>query len=317
MSKDSAIRYVEIPVNVVPETHSEPALPSACETGGCGCATPTRQPPPVLSFGRVSVNDVEIPEDQIAREMQNHRAEDAGTAWQSAARALAIRELLLQEAARQQVDAEPEHGAGDRVETEDDARVRALLERQLPPATILEDECRRYYDCHLHRFRTPDLFEAAHILIEPAEDSESGWQEAERHARALAAELGDDEQRFGEAAKEFSSCPTSTQGGSLGQVRRGELERALHDTLETLSEGRTAQHPVRSRFGWHVLRLQRKICGQTLPFELAREKIFDMLEARAWVNAASHYIVELARRASIEGVQINPLSMESENPDHE
>ncbi|SHG00489.1 peptidyl-prolyl cis-trans isomerase C [Microbulbifer donghaiensis] len=317
MSKDGAIPYVEIPVNAAAGARSAPALPSACETGGCGCATPTRQAPPVLSFGRVRVNDVEITEDQIAREMQNHRAEDAATAWQSAARALVIKELLLQEATRQQVDAKPEQGTEDRIETEHDARVRALLERQLPPAAIFEEECRRYYDCHIHRFRTPDLFEAAHILIEPAEDNEIGWQEAERHARALAVELGDDEQRFAEAAKEFSRCPTSTQGGSLGQVRRGELDRALHDALETLSEGSTARQPVRSRFGWHLLRLQRKICGQTLPFELAREKIFDMLEARAWVNSASRYIVELGRRASIEGVQIEPLCMESENPDHE
>ncbi len=46
----------------------------------------------------VSVNGIEIPRDIIAREVQHHPAPKAIEAWQSAARALAIRELLLQQA---------------------------------------------------------------------------------------------------------------------------------------------------------------------------------------------------------------------------
>ncbi|WP_295801903.1 peptidylprolyl isomerase [uncultured Microbulbifer sp.] len=317
MSKDSAIRYVEIPPNTA-DTHPEPVLPSACETGGCGCSTAAARPqPPVLAFGVVSVNGVQIPEDQIAREMQNHRAGDAESAWHEAARALVIKELLLHEAASRRIDPQPERSADECTETDDDATVRALLEQELPPAQVSEEECRRYYDGHLHRFRTPDLFEAAHILIEPAEDSDQGWRDAEQKARALAAELADDARRFADAAQEFSGCPTAQQGGSLGQVRRGELDRSLHAVLETLEEGCSAREPVRSRFGWHLVRLQRKIDGQTLPFELAREKIIDLLEARAWVNAASRYIVELARRAKIEGVQLDPVAIQSEGQAHD
>nr|WP_010131909.1 peptidylprolyl isomerase [Microbulbifer agarilyticus] len=313
-NKDNAVQYVEIPPVAIPtvdvtDAHPEPQMPSACETGGCGCATGSSEPLPTFSFGEVKVNGVSISEDVISREMQHHRAESAEAAWQAAARALVIKTLLLQEAHARNIQApsadENVQEADDRSETDEDARVRTLLEEVLTPEQVREEECRRYYDTQTHRFRTPDLFEAAHILIEPNEDSESAWQEAEQSARSLIDQLGDDPQAFSEAAEQFSGCPTAHQGGSLGQIRRGELEPALHDVLETLAEGTLCRAPVRSRFGWHLIRLHRKIQGRTLPFNMAREKIHDMLEARAWVNSASHYIAELAQGADIEGVEID------------
>ncbi|GMG88349.1 peptidylprolyl isomerase [Biformimicrobium ophioploci] len=315
MSKDDAIRYVELKASPEevgyqdPVSFSEPVMPSACQAGGCGGGSPPQQQEIDIS-GPVRVNKIEISPDQIAREMQNHRAEDAQSAWVSAARALAIRELLLQEAARLGISGRPESDSVERVETETDADIRALLEDQLAAAEVPEEACQRYYDQNTHRFRTPDLFEAAHILIEPAEDSEDGWQAAKMQAQQLIGEVGHDQSQFAEAAKKHSGCPTGQQGGVLGQVRRGELTQSLQDVLEQLREGCTASHPVRSRYGWHVVRLLHKIPGQTLPFELAQEKITDMLEARAWVNSASDYIVALARKGRVEGIQIDPAATE-------
>ena len=45
----------------------------------------------------------------------------------------------------------------------------------LQPAEPSEEECRRYYDRNIDRFRTPDLFEAAHILIEPEGKDDAAW----------------------------------------------------------------------------------------------------------------------------------------------
>ncbi|MFA0813301.1 peptidylprolyl isomerase [Microbulbifer epialgicus] len=317
MSKDNAIQYIELPASPSSETPHQPQLPSACETGGCGGGQAPKSMP---AFAPVRVNGVEIGAEDIAREMQHHPAESGEAAWHSAARALAIKELLLQEANTRYLNESQETNTVDRTETVEDATVRALLEQELPPTSITEAECQRYYEGHTHRFRTPDIFEAAHILLEPAEDSNSGWRVAEQRAKELANKVGDDAERFAAAAREFSGCPTAQQDGSLGQVRRGELDQAVQQALEALEEGSTARQPVRSRFGWHLVRLQRRISGQILPFKLAREKIFDMLEARAWVTSASKYIAELARAANIEGVQLDPLdasdkkAMENEKP---
>src|SRR5690606_16859297 len=109
------------------------------------------------SFGVVRVNGVEIDPEEIAQEIQHHPAPDGEIAWQGAARALALRELLLQEAKRLGMTAEPEEDDAGRQETPEDALIRMLLEQQLALTPVTVEECRRYYEGHLHRFRTPDL----------------------------------------------------------------------------------------------------------------------------------------------------------------
>lgn len=286
-----------------PEQRPRPPMPSACETGGCGGGPEPLIPPPPC-FGEVRVNGVEIPPEAIAQEIQHHPAPDAETAWAEAARALAVRELLLQEARRLGVEAEPEHDEAGRREAEDDALVRALLEQAVDAAKPGEEELRRFYEAHQERFRTPDLFEAAHILIEPESDDEAGWTAAEQRARQIALEVGSDAAAFAEAARAFSGCASAQQDGSLGQIRRGELVESIQRGLEALSDGETGREPVRSRFGWHVLRLQRRIAGRTIPFEMARGRIADTLEARSWSVESARYVAGLAERGSVEGIVI-------------
>lgn len=286
-----------------PAQRPMPTMPGACESGGCGGGPEPMIPPPP-SFGEVRVNGVEIEPEAIAQEIQHHPAPDAETAWVEAARALAVRELLLQEAERLGLRAEPEADEAGRIEAEDDALVRAVIEREVSPELAGEIECRRYYEANLHRFRTPHLYEASHILIEPGGPDESAWSVAEAQARAIAAKVGD-AKAFAEAARTLSQCPSARQDGSLGQIRRGELAPSVQAGIEALAEGATGREPVRSRFGWHVLRLHRRIEGQTLPFEIVREKIADMLEARSWSMAAARYVAALAARSKIEGVRID------------
>ena len=280
-----------------------PTMPGSCQSGGCGGGPEPALPPPP-TFGEVRVNGVEITPEAIAEEIQHHPAPDAETAWIEAARALAVRELLLQEARRLGLEPEPEADEAGRTEPDDDALIRALLEEQVQPARAREEECRRFYEASAERFRTPDLFEASHILIEAEGDDGEAWANAEARAREIAREIGDDPAAFAAAARAFSGCTSAKQDGSLGQIRRGELVTPVQAGIEALGDGETAREPVRSRFGWHVLRLQRRIKGRTIPFEIARDKIGDMLEARSWSVEATRYVAALASRGLVEGVLI-------------
>lgn len=286
-----------------PAQRPAPAMMSACETGGCGGGPEPLLPPPP-TFGEVRVNGVEIAPEAIAQEIQHHPAPDAETAWSEAARALAVRELLLQEARQLGLAAVPAPDEAGRDETEEDSLVHALLDEQVEPAKPGEAECRRYYDANSDRFRTPDLFEAAHILIEPDGPDEQAWATALARARAIIDEIGDDASAFGTAARAHSGCASAQQNGSLGQIRRGELVPEIQAGLEALADGVTAREPVRSRFGWHIVRLHRRIAGRILTFDMVRDRIADMLEARSWSIAAARYVASLAARNHVEGIVI-------------
>jgi peptidyl-prolyl cis-trans isomerase C len=213
--------------------------------------------------------------------------------------------LLLTEARRLGLDPAPEAVGEGLFETEEESLIRRLLETSVEPAEPSDPELRRVYLGLKERFVTPTLFEAAHILIEPASDDAVGWAHAEAEARALIGQMGDDPTAFAQAAAR-SACPTGAQGGSLGQIRRGELATPVQAALEALEEGRTATEPVRSRFGWHIVRLARRIEGRALPFEVVEPRLRDMLEARAWSIGAAQYVAELAASAVIEGVELEP-----------
>ncbi|HUF54954.1 MAG TPA: peptidylprolyl isomerase [Thermohalobaculum sp.] len=282
----------------------EPVMPSACQSGGCGGPAPRRPPPP--SFSEVRVNGVEIDRQAIAQEIQHHPAPDAQAAWTEAARALVIRELLLQEAQRLGIEGESEPDEAGRSESDDDAVIAALLDREVEPEVPGLEECRRYYEARRERFRTPDLFEVAHVLIEPEGKDEDAWAAAEAQARTIIEEVGCDPRAFAAVARELSACPSAAQEGSLGQVRRGELVPEVQAAIERLEPGTVEPEPVRSRFGWHVIRLARRIEGHTLPFEAVQEKIAEMFAARGWSVAATRYVAALAERAELEGVALDP-----------
>ncbi len=277
-----------------------PARPAAARQGGSSAPSPR---PPAPDFPDVRVDDVEIEAEAIARELQHHPAADPVEAWTAAARALVVRELLLRRARLLGVTArsDPDDDLG---EAPDEALVRGLLDRELAPAEPDESECRRYYEGQRERFRTPEMFEAAHVLIEPETDDAVGWAAAEAQVRRLADQIGQSRPAFVQAARAWSTCPSAQQDGSLGQVRRGELAPPVQAALEDTPAGTNRAEPVRSRFGWHLLRLERRIEGRDLPYEVVKDRIRDTLEARAWAVAAGTYVSSLALAARIEGVEL-------------
>jgi peptidyl-prolyl cis-trans isomerase C len=295
------------PLSFLERSRSTPVMPGACQSGGCGggCA-PSK--PPQTSFGEVRVNGIEIEPEWIAQEIQHHPAPDPESAWRGAASALVIRELLLQEARRRGVRAEIETDEAGRAETEQDALIRAFLETAVEPELPDHEECLRFYEARRERFRTPDLFEAAHILVEPSGDTADAWEMAEMRARAIIEEVADDASSFAAVARRVSACPSSQQDGSLGQVSKGELLAPVQEALNSLRAGTIKREPVRSPHGWHIVRLHRRIPGRELPFEAVAPKIGDMLAARSWSIAAMRLVATLAADAVIEGVTLDPAA---------
>jgi peptidyl-prolyl cis-trans isomerase C len=258
-----------------------------------------------MSPRAVVFDGVEIPESLLAQEVQNHPGGSAAEARAAAGHALAIRALLLNRAHELGLRPEPERDALGREETPEEALVRAVLDLEVDAATPTQAECLRVYASQPSRFRSPTLYEAAHILIEPADASPGA--EAEAHARAvrIAGALHGGVCTFAEMARDLSDCPSAAAGGSLGQLQPGDLVPEVEDVLLALAPGEIAAEPVRSRFGWHVLKLERRIEGALLPFELVEDRIRLNLEARAWSAAATRYVAELAADARRRGVALS------------
>lgn len=208
-------------------------------------------------FPEVVVDGEVVPRTAIAAEAQNHAAPKGkpGIAWRKAARALVMRALLLQEARRRGIEAEPKAVGPGRRETEEEALIRGLLEAAVAVAPPEEAEIRAVWARDPERYRSPGLREASHILCASDPSDEAAFAAARTRAEALIARLHDDSGVFGRLAKAESACGSAASGGLLGQLRPGDVMPEVEAALSRLSPGEIGPEPVASRFGWHVLRL--------------------------------------------------------------
>lgn len=251
----------------------------------------------------VSVNGAVIAREVIALEVQNHPAEKPIDAWQAAARALVVRELLRQEASRLNIEAHPLRDAEGRTETPEEAAMRELVDREVITPEPDEAACRRFYEQNLARFSSGALYEVAHILLAAA----PGHLQARTAARAIADKILEavraTPESFADFAADQSACTTSAQeGGRLGQIARGQTVPEFDAAIARMSPGEFAI--AESRYGFHVIRLDMRAEGRPIPFETARNRIVDYLIARVRQHAISQYLSILAGRANITGISL-------------
>lgn len=252
----------------------------------------------------VSVNGISIARDAIQREMQHHPAAKPIAAWQHAARALVIRELLLQRAKHLDLAPEPICDEAGRRETEDEALMRAVVDLEVTVPEPDDETCRRYYERNRARFRSSDIYEVSHILFAAVPENHEDYAQARADAAAVLATLQESPECFAALAKAYSRCPSAEQGGNLGQITEGQTTPEFERALVSLSAGELCTEPVATRYGFHIIRLERKHGGRVLPYEAVSERIADYLRESVRRRADAQYVARLVSAAKIEGIEI-------------
>jgi peptidyl-prolyl cis-trans isomerase C len=112
-------------------------------------------------------------------------------------------------------------------------------------------------------------------------------------------------QHFEVRAQELSNCPSGALGGSLGQLVRGdtvpEFERALFDSPELGLLPRL----VRTRFGFHLVRIDRRVAGEPVAFDDVTSEIARFLAERVRHKAIQQYVSILASGAALENAGVD------------
>ena len=121
----------------------------------------------------------------------------------------------------------------------------------------------------------------------------------------MLAELKTDPTLFAARAREVSNCPSGAQGGNLGQFDRGQLVPEFDKAVFGSAAVGVLPELVRSRYGFHIVLVERRLPGRALEFEAVRESISAYLAARVEAQALMQYVRVLAGRADIDGVDLD------------
>jgi peptidyl-prolyl cis-trans isomerase C len=242
----------------------------------------------------IQVNQATINEQAILAEMQYHPAETQRSAMIKAAESLIISELLRQRAA----------ALGLEVKSDDDAAsdadyLAALFAQEVAVPQATDAECEQYFKTNAQRFTQSPLLEVQHILIAAETDNELARISAQQDAEALLIklQLGQD---FAQLAQQYSACPSKHEAGDLGVISRGQTVPEFERQLLLLPVGLHHQ-PLESRYGFHIVKINRITPGQALVYADVKEKIAAYLHERVRHKAIAQYIYTLIGAAKIEG----------------
>ena len=252
----------------------------------------------------VTVNGTEISYAEITREVQHHPAPTPAEAWQAATRALAVRAMLLEEADRLGLAAQPVSDAGRARETDEEALIRQVIEQQVTMPRPTEADCKRYYKQNRARFRTPSIAEASHILLSASKSNTETYAARRADAVRCIALLSGKSTDFAKLARDLSDCSSAAQGGNLGQLSPGQTTPAFEAALTAMAPGEISVEPVESPYGFHIIHLERRIEGRDLPFEAVKTRIANYLTDRVSRTATAQYLARLATAASITGIDM-------------
>lgn len=142
------------------------------------------------------------------------------------------------------------------------------IERFAAAADVTEAELREYYETNRSRYTTPGRRHARHILI--AADDDEAAAEARAKAAYERARAGED---FAALARELSDDTGSKEsGGDLGFAQRDDFVAAFGDAVWSMEPGEI-RGPVKSEFGWHVIRLEAVDPEVTRTFDDVRAEL--------------------------------------------
>ncbi|MCA9537928.1 MAG: peptidylprolyl isomerase [Myxococcales bacterium] len=164
---------------------------------------------------------------------------------------------------------------------------------------IGEGDLRDYYNEKLTQSGGDYQIEAAHIVLtvpqnaSPAEEAATRRQAEELLARARSGE------DFAALARQYSQAPGAEDGGYLGIFQRGTFEPRLEKALEDLPVGGIAG-PVRTGFGYHIVRLIDRKKTPPKPFEEVQDELRRELQNKRLAEELTKWIDELKKKAFVE-----------------
>jgi peptidyl-prolyl cis-trans isomerase C len=163
------------------------------------------------------------------------------------------------------------------------AMAELLFKKYTEGAEPTEAELKAEYEARIAEAPKQE-FHARHILVED-----------EVKAKELIAQL-DKGASFEQLAKDNSKDGSATEGGDLGWFNPNQMVKPFSDAVQQLEIGKYTATPVKSEFGWHVIKLEEKRPTTPPPFETVKAQLGPMVNQKKF----EAHLKELVKAAKVE-----------------
>ena len=175
-------------------------------------------------------------------------------------------------------------------------RYNRLLEEESSCEIPTEKEAREYYENRPDLFTSEEMVSASHILKKAS--SEKEFKVAEEQIQAIRQRLL--------SGEDFVKCvqQESDDGGNdgnLGSFGKGRMVPEFEKVAFSLEPDQLSE-PVKTQFGWHLVKLHEKREPKITPFDELKEKIIEYLHERKKDKVFDSFLDDLKAKATIEEV---------------
>jgi peptidyl-prolyl cis-trans isomerase C len=264
------------------------ALAANAQDKGEKAAKPKAAPAAAAAAGsgRVVVNGVTIPQsrfDAMNKELTAQGQPDTAERKAAVKEELINREVLAQAAQRRGLDKNPDIQAQMEMARQA-VLVRALFENEVKSNPVTDAELQKQYEQFKGSMGTNE-YKVRHILVDKEEE-----------AKQVIAELnrGGD---FAKLAKEKSKDPGSKDnGGDLDWGPAARYVKPFADAVTSLPKGQTTTAPVKTDFGYHVIRVEDVRQLKVPEFNDIKEQF----RQRAQQQQVQKMVMDLRQKAKVE-----------------
>jgi peptidyl-prolyl cis-trans isomerase C len=178
--------------------------------------------------------------------------------------------------------------------------IQEFIDKQfVQKVTVSDKEVRAYYDSNPVYFKQAEQVRASHILVsvDPKKDP-SQKAESRKKIEDIQQRLKKGED-FSALAKEYSQCPSGSQGGDLGYFQRGQMVKPFEQAVFALKPGEVSDI-VETKFGYHLIRLTDKKPEGVVPYEQIKDRIGQYLKQEKAEKDVASYAQNLEEKAKVE-----------------
>lgn len=199
------------------------------------------------------------------------------------------KELLYQEATKRGLDKDPEY-VRKLEEFKKLTLIGQLLEKEIEAkAKVTEQDVKDYYEKHKAELAAVSQIKASHILVK-----------TEGEAKKILERLKKGED-FAAIAKKNSIDPGSAQnGGDLGYFSSGQMVPEFEAAAAKLKQGEVSSEPVKTKFGYHIIKVTDRKKGNPIEFEKIKSVLFQRISAEKQKEFFDSYIENLRKTYKVE-----------------
>ncbi len=174
------------------------------------------------------------------------------------------------------------------------------MKSQVKTTEVTDEQAKTFYESNVKEFEQPETVKASHILFMVDPDASADVVKQKEEAAAKAAERAAAGEDFTKLAKELSEEPgASESGGDLGFFPKDRMVPEFAEAAFAQKVGDISK-PVKSQFGWHVIKVTDKKAAGTLPFDQVKEQVVSYLKSTNQREAVQAVLNKLKESAKIE-----------------